>query len=169
MRIALVGCGKSKLDRSAPARDLYTGPLFTKARAYAEVHCDAWYILSARHWVVSPSRVLAPYEARMDYKTMGERYIWGACAASGLADRLVRDGHIELEERNGFMQYPESQDHTLVMLAGSTYVDLLLAHLKGKPFTILDPMRGMGIGHRLKWLGNAAQTDLFTSSRRTVA
>lgn len=169
MRIALVGCGKSKLDRSAPARDLYTGPLFQKARAYAEVHCDAWYILSARHWAVSPSRVLEPYEARLDSRTKQERYAWGCSAGSSLCKNMVEDGHTELQMKHGILTYPEGENHTLVMLAGSTYVDLLLPRLEGKPFTIEDPMRGMGIGHRLRWLGNAAQTELFTRSRRTAS
>ena len=49
-RYALVGCGKSKLDRSAPARDLYTGLLFKAALAVAEAEFgeDVW-ILSAKH------------------------------------------------------------------------------------------------------------------------
>jgi len=36
LTICLVGCGKSKLDRAAPAKDLYTGSLFRAARAFAE-------------------------------------------------------------------------------------------------------------------------------------
>tara|TARA_Y100000310_G_scaffold55680_1_gene51058 strand:- start:1948 stop:2196 length:249 start_codon:yes stop_codon:yes gene_type:complete len=82
---------------------------------------------------------------------------------------MIEDGHTELVKLGGFLRYPPDEIHTLVMLAGSTYVDLLATRLEGKPFTIEDPMRGMGIGHRLRWLGNAAQTELFTRGRRTAA
>lgn len=35
VRVVLVGCSAAKLEKPAPARDLYTSPLFRKARAYA--------------------------------------------------------------------------------------------------------------------------------------
>lgn len=37
MRIGLVGCGKTKLDNAAPARDIYTSPLFRAALVRAQV------------------------------------------------------------------------------------------------------------------------------------
>jgi hypothetical protein len=52
MKVVLVACGKSKRPEACPARELYTGTLFRKARAWAERHGDAWAILSARHgWI----------------------------------------------------------------------------------------------------------------------
>ena len=52
MRVALVSCVKSRRPEPAPARDLYTSPLFRAMRRYAESHADAWYILSAKHGLV---------------------------------------------------------------------------------------------------------------------
>ncbi len=168
-RIALVGCGKSKLDHAAEAQDLYTGPLFQKAKAFAQVDADAWYILSARHCTVRPTKVLEPYEYRLDSKTQQERYLWGVVARNDLSRYLVDDGHMRLvKSPTGFLIFPPDEPVTLVMLAGQAYVDPLVAQLAGKPFHIEEPMKGMGIGDRLKWLGNAAQTDLFTRSRRVV-
>ncbi|HWO69164.1 MAG TPA: hypothetical protein VNP94_00195, partial [Actinomycetota bacterium] len=46
MRIGLVGCVKSKRARPAPARDLYTSPLFRGARRFVERSCDRWFVLS---------------------------------------------------------------------------------------------------------------------------
>lgn len=46
--VVLVGCVKRKLSHPAPARDLYTSPLFAKGRAYAEASGAAWFVLSAQ-------------------------------------------------------------------------------------------------------------------------
>ena len=55
-----MGCAKNKLERRAPARDLYVSELFDRARAVAEQTCDSWLILSAKHGVVVPSMELYP-------------------------------------------------------------------------------------------------------------
>jgi hypothetical protein len=59
-RVALVSCVKSKRTSESPARDLYTSPLFTKMRRYAEQHAEAWFILSAEHGVLAPDQLVAP-------------------------------------------------------------------------------------------------------------
>src|SRR3546814_1566107 len=43
--VFLVACVAAKLDRPAPARDLYASPWFQKARAYVERQGGAWFIL----------------------------------------------------------------------------------------------------------------------------
>ena len=60
--IGLIGCGARKLSTAAPARDLYTGPLFLAARAYVEVRCERWGILSAKHGFLDPDEVVEPYD-----------------------------------------------------------------------------------------------------------
>jgi hypothetical protein len=35
-------------------------------RRYAESHADAWCILSAKHGLVEPAQVLAPYEVTLN-------------------------------------------------------------------------------------------------------
>ncbi len=110
MRIALVGCGKTKLDRAAPARDLYTGQLFQKARQYAEVHCDAWYILSALHWTVSPSRVLEPYEARLDSRTKQQRLRLGLWSGFYLVLQHDRGRAHRIGEAGRIPEIPTGRD-----------------------------------------------------------
>lgn len=61
----IVGCGAAKLDRAAPARELYTGSLFRAARAYAERSGLPWRILSAEHGLISPDKVIEPYDRHM--------------------------------------------------------------------------------------------------------
>lgn len=70
----VIPCGAQKLDRPAPARDLYTSPIFRSALATAEALEDEDHhfgaqsdvlILSALHGLVDPDAVLDPYDLRM--------------------------------------------------------------------------------------------------------
>lgn len=63
--LVLVGCVKKKLDRPAPARDLYVSDLFEKQHSYAERTGVPWFVLSAEHGLVTPDQVLAPYDLQL--------------------------------------------------------------------------------------------------------
>jgi hypothetical protein len=58
-------CAARKLDRPAPARELYVSQLFEKASAYATAARDRRYVLSAKHGLVQPDTVLEPYDVRL--------------------------------------------------------------------------------------------------------
>lgn len=64
-RVVIVPCGARKLDRPAPAAQLYTGPLFRSAYAAAARTGDRILILSALHGLVDPLEVLTPYNVRL--------------------------------------------------------------------------------------------------------
>lgn len=65
-RVALVSCVEAKRTSAAPARDLYTSPLFRALRAYAIEHADTWYILSAEYHLLRPEKIVAPYERTLN-------------------------------------------------------------------------------------------------------
>ncbi|MCY1080315.1 DUF6884 domain-containing protein [Archangium lansingense] len=133
-RYALVGCGKSKLDRAAPARELYTGPLFRAALEVAESEFgqDVW-ILSAKYRLTDPNEGLEPYDLHLEDLPPKERADW----ARDVIRNLVDDD--------------EGTPAHLTVYAGSTYVDELRAHLPNT-WTLVDPMKGLGQGERLAWL-----------------
>lgn len=65
--LAVVACGAAKLNRAAPAAELYTGSYFRAALAAARAMAGPRVlILSARHGLLDPSTVLDPYEQRID-------------------------------------------------------------------------------------------------------
>ncbi|MGI8497740.1 MAG: DUF6884 domain-containing protein [Gemmatimonadaceae bacterium] len=76
-RVALVSCVKTKGVSSAPAEDLYTSPLFRALRAYAKTHAGEWYVLSAKHGVLRPEQVIAPYEQTLNAMPKRKRVAWG--------------------------------------------------------------------------------------------
>jgi hypothetical protein len=80
MRVALVSCVKSKQNQPAPAKDLYTSPLFRNLRKYAEDNTDRWYILSAEHGLVDPDQILAPYEKTLNNARKDERLAWAVAS-----------------------------------------------------------------------------------------
>lgn len=60
--LALVGCSGKKLARPALARDLYLGTQFRMERGAAEAIARRWRILSARHGLLAPTDIVAPYD-----------------------------------------------------------------------------------------------------------
>lgn len=67
-RVVVIPCGAAKLDRPAPAGQLYTGSFHRACRKAADALAqpgDTVLVLSALHGLVPLDRVLAPYELRM--------------------------------------------------------------------------------------------------------
>src|SRR5260221_6686791 len=88
MRIALVACAKSKLKVRSQAKDLYVSPLFSGLRMYAERNAHRWYILSAKHGVLWPNKIIAPYDVTLNRMTKAERVQWASRVNRQLARLL---------------------------------------------------------------------------------
>jgi hypothetical protein len=148
--LAIVGCGKLKRSVRSAACDLYTGPLFQAARAWAERNADHWLIASALHGLVDPATELDPYDRTLEDMSPDERDRWGFWCQVGLARHIDEHG---LPGR-------------VVILAGSRYVKPLLARtaLNGLPVEV--PLEGLGIGERLRWFKRrrAEQPGLFDAA-----
>jgi hypothetical protein len=140
MNIVLVGCGAKKLDRPAPAGELYIGTLFQAARAWAEKFGDRWYILSAMHAMVPPEQQLYPYNVSMADLDANRRAEW--------AGRVI-----SMMEYEGLLV----NSHTWTFLAGKAYIEPLLPLLEG--LEIKTPLAGMGIGKRTAWLQAAVRMN----------
>jgi hypothetical protein len=140
--IGLVACSKTKLDRRAPARDLYASPMFRLSLAYAEARCERVYVASAAHDLLELDRELAPYDRTMADLSPVQRQLFGAAIVRGLVDR-------------------HGWDFDLLVLAGAAYVDPIaraLARL-GAGLRLIEPLRGMQIGERLSFLSHAKPAE----------
>jgi hypothetical protein len=140
--IGLVACAKTKLDRPAPARELYTSPLFRGSLAYAEQRCDRVFILSAKHGLVSPDEVIAPYDETVKRMAQRERQFWAARVLAALQPLL-------------------SVDTPILALASGDYLNpIIQAHLatgEGELY-LRQPLQGMQIGQRLAFLKQSLAT-----------
>jgi hypothetical protein len=134
MRVGLVGCVKTKQPRAAPAQELYTSPLFWGRRTWVERTCDRWFILSAKHGLVEPGRVLAltdlPRTARRS---------WSALIIRALEEALGEVSGVVME-----------------LHAGSAYLDYgLVAGLRERGAVLERPVQGLSFGKQLAFYKQA--------------
>jgi hypothetical protein len=133
MRVGLVGCVKSKQSRAAPAQELYTSPLFRGRRAWVERTCDCWFILSAKHGLVEPDRVLGPYDETLMNLPRAARRSWSAWVVQALEQGLGEVSGVVFE-----------------LHAGSAYLDHgLVAGLKERGAVLERPVQGLSFGQQL--------------------
>lgn len=131
--VYVVGCGAAKLDRPARARALYTGGLFVAARQYVEALGAEWRVLSGYYGLVHPNRVLKPYNQRLP-RQQRERDAWALIAATGLT-----------YENAG-------SPWRAVFLCGAEYADPVATELATRGIVTEQPLAGLGMGARLRWL-----------------
>lgn len=140
--IGLVACCKTKLDRPAPARELYISQLFRVSLRYAEAQCEVVYVASAKHGLVELDDVIAPYEFSLFQMSQRERELWGVAVARTLVAR-------------------HSAGLVLVALAGVTYVQPIRNAFASLGIgAVLEPLKGMQLGQRLSWLGAQASREV---------
>jgi hypothetical protein len=132
--VVLIGCVKTKLPGAAPAREMYTSPLFRKRRTFAEASAKPWFILSAFHGLVRPDTVLEHYDMYLAGQPRAYRSEWGR--------RVVRDLENEIGPLSGL---------TIEIHAGSTYVEPLEPLLTAAGANVSVPLAGLSQGEHLAW------------------
>ena len=135
-RFCLVSCSADKIATRAKAKDLYASALFKKSREWAELAGGNWYILSAKHALVAPETPISPYDKSLKEATKQERERWGRAVTFKLRT-VVRPKDI------------------VFLLAGGTYSDAIRGGLIESGCRLVQPLQGMSIGRRLRWLNTA--------------
>lgn len=131
--ICLVECVKTKREEQGKAGDLYVSPLFGKYRQFAREHCSRWYILSAKHGLLEPDRIIEPYDRTLNSMSTAERKHWALSVLQDLRDRSHRD-------------------ESVIILAGKSYRKYLVPLLSQEGYDAVVPMEGKSIGVQLRWL-----------------
>lgn len=127
--IGLIACGKAKRTVPAMAKDLYIGSLFQMARRVVELRCREWGILSAKHGLLAPDRVIAPYDMTLQDFTKAEREAW--------------------TERTREQIRTKWDQGSILLLAGSRYASAVDGFQNGEVWT---PLKGLAIGKQLQML-----------------
>lgn len=156
-RVALVSCGKLKLDHPAPARDLYVGPLFADAKAHVLAGgYDHWFILSAEHGLVHPDRVLEPYDTTMDGLRVDEVETWARRVEFKFrlgAGYMDGGGRYVATDWPGWAALPGQIE--VDIFASAAYADPLRAQWdhrhKSRHLLVTEPLRGLQMGDRRGW------------------
>ena len=140
-QVALVSCVSKKLTHPAPAKDLYCSSWWQLAKKYTETSRLDWRPLSARHGLLHPEQILAPYEESLNNKSKEQRIAWS---------QKVVEQLLELAPAGG----------TFVFIGGEKYREFVIPFLhntpKEKKYLTLAPMAGLGIGRQKQWLKEMA-------------
>ena len=138
-RIGLVGCVKKKLDTPARAESLYVSTLFNGRRSYVERFCDEWWIISAKHGLVSPDEILEPYDLTLKKMGRDQRRTWSLRVLTE-SERIVSPG----------------TGDTIEIHAGSEYRDFgLVEGLLRLGCIVENPTERLTLGEQLRFYRNA--------------
>jgi hypothetical protein len=142
--LVLIGCVKSKWHHATQAKDLYTSALFRKERDYAESSGKPWFILSAKHGLVSPDEVIEPYDVYLKKMPAAYRAWWGATVVEQLTEK-----------------FGPVQGVTIEIHASAAYVDQIRSKLEADGARVIVPLDGLTMGQRLAWYGgpDTAESD----------
>lgn len=133
LRIGLVGCVSKKRDTPLPARDLYVSTLFLGRRSAVERTCSRWFILSAKHGLLTPDEVVAPYDQTLMRATTAERRAWSRAVLNALDAALGSLAGIVVE-----------------IHAGAEYREFGLEQgLNARGAVVEVPTKGLPIGRQL--------------------
>lgn len=129
----LVACVSMKQSAAAPAGDLYVSPWFKMARRLVIQQGAGWFILSAKHGVLSPTTVVKPYNITLSQMSAQERRAWASQVHSQLdAEDLDVD--------------------QVTLLAGRYYREGVIPWFQDRGISVHVPMAGLGLGEQLSWL-----------------
>lgn len=128
MKIGLISCGKEKLTSQAPAKNMYQGDLFVRARKYAESNYDRWFILSAKYGLLEPNRIIEPYNLTLKDMDRNARREWSNKVYGQIRVRCSLDSEFYIH-------------------AGNLYREYLQLYLEN----VRVPLQGLGIGKQKAW------------------
>lgn len=134
LTIALVAASRRQRGTICRAAEQYDhSPVFRRARDFCERTYAEWYILSARHYVLSPQQVIGPDDTSVHILDTDDRFMWAEQVARALMARQERSA-----EPVHFALYTSQR-----------YVDLLQRVAPTLTFEL--PLSGLGFGERLRW------------------
>jgi hypothetical protein len=141
--VVLIGCTKAKHGGPGdvlPAVTLYrASPLFRASLAYARRPAAIW-VLSARYGLVGLHERVPHYQFCLADQPAAYREVWARQVAARFAAAHPCPGRA-------------------VFLVGAAYTDPLRPLLEAAGWTVAEPLRGLSIGQRLRWLRQPARGD----------
>ncbi|CAG7652922.1 hypothetical protein PAESOLCIP111_06672 [Paenibacillus solanacearum] len=133
-RVAFVACSKKKKAYSCEAESLYgDSQLFKFASFYCKTHYDAWFILSAKHGLVTPSDIIEPYDQTLK------------SASAAVKKQWTKEVFRQIQDLFG------PQKPVIYLHAGKDYVEYLIPLLENAGFQCERPLKGLGVGQQQRW------------------
>lgn len=133
-KIGLVTASRHERGTICRASEQYDpSPIFRRARDYCLRTFGEWYIISVRHHLLAPQRVVGSGELALLSLNAEERARWAQQVACDLADRASRS----------------AESIVYVLYASQRCADALMRAAPSLTFEL--PLSGMGLRERLQW------------------
>jgi hypothetical protein len=144
LRIALISCTKNKKTYPCKAVEMYEpSTLFKKAKAFVEKQgYDDWFILSAKHGLLSKDTIIDPYDVTLINMKAADRKAWTHKVFEQLTK--ISPSHIDF-------------------YAGQKYRQYLIPMLEEKNVVCHVPLLGLEIGEQLQFYTKALQKEKESS------
>lgn len=126
-KTCLVSCSSIKRSTPMEARMLYCSKVFELTRDWVELNGWPWYVLSAKHFLLNPSKVVAPYD-NVVHNAVAYKYWWSKQVYEQLIPKL-------------------NTNDVIVFYAGIRYRKLLAEWLIRDGFKIEKPYENTGSGN----------------------
>lgn len=133
--IVLVEPDREQGPHAAPAGELFTGPLFTREKAYARWTGAPWFVLSGEYGLLTPDQVVGPSDHRLFTGSPEHRAAWGAWTVARLE----------------LLAGPLRRARVEVHAATPAVSEALRPHLLGLGAYVLEPLRGLSVPDRIAW------------------
>lgn len=150
-RVVLIGCSKQKHKERTQARDMYTSTLFRKQLVLALLMVPPThvFIVSAHYGLLPLDQLIAPYENSIKTHSREDRAAWAYRVFMKLSDRMSERFGEKAKETDLPLR---SLD--IVLLMGASYARPVRAAAP-EEWTFTEPLAGMQVGERLRWLNRA--------------
>jgi len=133
-RVGLVVCCRDKHHGWWRAKDIYKSAPFKERRLFAERCYNRWFILSAKHNLLDPEKVIRWYNLAMDNLTPAQRREWRQVVASQIRER-----------------FPDPRKVVFYFHAGLHYTVSLARLLSEHHYKFKRPLRGMSQNRQQRW------------------
>jgi hypothetical protein len=91
-RVVLIGSSGAVAAAPLPAAQLFESAGFARAREFAAGSGHPWFVLTAKHGLLDPDDVVAPFDVQLGDQSMGYRNAWGEWVVAQLGDRVLLEG-----------------------------------------------------------------------------
>ena len=91
-RVVLIGSSGATAPGPLPAAQLFESAGFARARQHAAGSGHPWFVVTAKHGLLDPDDVVAPFDIQLGDRSTGYRTAWGEWVVAQLADRLLLEG-----------------------------------------------------------------------------
>jgi len=137
MKVALIGCAKSKRNGTCAVRDLYTSTRFRMTLTYALATYDRVYVLSAKHGLLSLDDRIRTYDMTLLTMTQAQRLAWSKRVIAQIRRHLPAGSRVDL-------------------YCGRLYREHLPS--AGREYRFYAPLRGLPMGLQMAWLSKKLKT-----------